>query len=637
MKRTKIFLFTLVIFIVIVKGYAQQIEYSALSIPDSLTTNSNAVIRSNILEITIESETKKTVKHKRVITVLNKSGNRFLGLYQYYDNDRKIKFLNAKIYDAFGHLIKKISGNKFTDVSATDGFSLYSDDRVKYINYTPTSYPFTAVFESETEDSSTGIIPPWNPIYNYSVSIEKSIYKISNPLNIPFRKREKNFENYAIKNLSQGNTIHYELHHQPAKFHETSALPYYDILPNVSIALDKFTLKKVKGAANNWKELGQWMYDYLLKNRDVLDDTTKNHVRDLVKDAKTDIEKAKIIYEYMQNRTRYVSVQIDIGGWMPISAVDVHKLGYGDCKGLSNYTKALLDAVGVESYYTIVYAKERRDIDKDFASIQGNHAILNIPNNGNDIWLECTSQIMPFGFLGDFTDDRDVLVVTPEGGVIKRTSAYKNEQNLQTVSSHIILNDDGNITAEVTRQSKGIQYDDKFHYEQKSKDDLIKYYKTNVWDYNNNLDINAVKVLNDKDSISYTEKVNLTINDFATINDTELLFRVNLFNRYTYIPKRYRNRHLDFKVNRGFLDIDEFHIEIPPTYSNQIEPIEKTLDTKFGTYKMSVEKKGDNLLIYKKHFLVKDGVYPKEDYKSYRSFIKKVVKLDNMRISLKKK
>ena len=82
----------------------------------------------------------------------------------------------------------------------------------------------------------------------------------------------------------------------------------------------------------------------------------------------------------------------------------------------------------------MLWAGERkRSVEKDFSSMQGNHAILNIPNNGNDIWLECTSQTIPFGFLGDFTDDRDVLVVTPEGGIIKRTPAYLNEDNLQTI------------------------------------------------------------------------------------------------------------------------------------------------------------------------------------------------------------
>ncbi|MDP4989490.1 MAG: DUF3857 domain-containing protein, partial [Polaribacter sp.] len=109
----------------------------------------------------------------------------------------------------------------------------------------------------------------------------------------------------------------------------------------------------------------------------------------------------------MQQKTRYISVQIGIGGWEPIAANLVDDVGYGDCKGLTNYTKALLDVADVTAYYTVVYADDRIDVDKDFSSLQGNHVILNIPNNGKDVWLECTSQTMPFGFLGDFTDDRD--------------------------------------------------------------------------------------------------------------------------------------------------------------------------------------------------------------------------------------
>ena len=53
------------------------------------------------------------------------------------------------------------------------------------------------------------------------------------------------------------------------------------------------------------------------------------------------IEKAKIVYKYMQEKTRYISVQVGIGGFKPMLAKDVDRLGYGDCKALSNYTKAL--------------------------------------------------------------------------------------------------------------------------------------------------------------------------------------------------------------------------------------------------------------------------------------------------------
>ena len=63
---------------------------------------------------------------------------------------------------------------------------------------------------------------------------------------------------------------------------------------------------------------------------------TITKVKELVKDLKTVEEKAKKVYEFVQNKTRYIGVQIDIGGWSPITADRVDISGYGDCKGLTN-------------------------------------------------------------------------------------------------------------------------------------------------------------------------------------------------------------------------------------------------------------------------------------------------------------
>jgi transglutaminase-like putative cysteine protease len=156
------------------------------------------------------------------------------------------------------------------------------------------------------------------------------------------------------------------------------------------------------------------------------------------------VKKAKIIYKYVQEKSRYVNISIGIGGWKPMLASDVDRLGYGDCKALSNYTKALLKAVDVPSYNTILYGNpKKRNIEADFVSMQGNHMILAIPNKNSFIFLECTSQVDPFGYQGTFTDDRDVLVVKPEGGEIVRTKIYQDEDNAQKSKGKYAIAENG--------------------------------------------------------------------------------------------------------------------------------------------------------------------------------------------------
>jgi transglutaminase-like putative cysteine protease len=499
--------------------YAQDINFTALLIPKELKENANAVVRDNSIEISIEDVNKMTVKRRKVVTVLNKLGDVDAIISESYDLDTKIKDLSAIIYDAFGNEIRKYSERKFEDISAVSGGTLYSDSRVKYIDYTPVSYPYTLVFESEYVTETTGFIPWFFPVNGYFVSVQKSSYTLKNPKEIPFRKKEMNFESYMIKTTSSPTELTYILENEKALKHENSSVHYREILPKALVTLDKFYLKGVYGEYSNWNEFGKWMNEKLLTDRDILEEPTKLKIRKLVKGIEDPIERAKLVYQFMQNKTRYISVQVGIGGWEPIAANQVDKVGYGDCKGLTNYTKALMGVANVTSYYTIVYADEKQDIDKEFSSIQGNHIILNIPNKGNDIWLECTSQTMPFGFLGDFTEDRDVLVVTPEGGIIKRTPAYKNEKNLQITKATINFDEVGNLKATLKRTSEGIQYDDKFGYDTFSDEELIKNYKSNVWSYNNNLEVTERAIKNDKDSIKITENLKINISDFATVDE----------------------------------------------------------------------------------------------------------------------
>ncbi len=633
------FLFLLSSLFLSLIGIAQESQYQSILLDKSLTDNANAVVRLDEMKINLEATNKMSFEVRQVTTVLNSDGNSFAINRVAYDKERKIKSLDVYVYDKLGKEITHIKKKDFKDVSAADGFSLYTDDRLLINRYTPTSYPYTIAFSYTVETSDTGFFPSWYFLSGYKLSVEKSHYSIAYAnAQLKPQIKELNLENILVSKRDELGKIVYEAANIKAIKPESLGPSFRDVVPRLKVRLKKFNLKGEEAQVNDWKDMGDWMNNTLLKNRAVLNDATISKAKRLVAGIDDDLEKARIIYKYVQDNTRYISVQIGIGGWKPISAIDVDRVKYGDCKGLSNYTYALLKAVGVTSYYTVIHAGSRQvDFDQDFAALQGNHAILAIPYNDKYYWIDCTSQVHPFGFVGDFTDDRKALVVKPEGGEIVNTVAYINEDNYQFTKAQYTLDALGAISGRASIITKGIQYDNRFKLERNSEDDVLKHYKS-YWSNINNLKVATYSFENDRANVVFTEKVDLNATNYASISGNRILFTANTFNNNGYIPNRYRNRKLPFEIQRGFLDEDELTIQLPEDYEIEAIPSEKTIDTDFGTYAISFEKEREtNTIIYKRKLLIKKGVYAKEKYAAYRDFRKQTARADDAQVVLVKK
>ncbi|TJY36993.1 DUF3857 domain-containing protein [Pontimicrobium aquaticum] len=617
---------------------SQNNSLAVTEIPEELKKSANAVIRSYDVTVDLSSVNKMIVNTKRIITVLNKEGNKSIRAYERYDNNSKIRDIRAIVYDRFGKEIKKIKKNDFKDVSDVDVQTLYSDSRVKYLDYTPIAYPYTVEYISETVNGTTGYLPRYLPINSYFLSVEKSSYTLNYASNLNIRVQEKNTENIGLIREESSGIINYKTNSINAIKPESHSSPLENIIPKILFASNEFYYEGVPAKAENWNELGDWIYQRLLKDVNDLPTSTIAHVKKLVQNESDDIAKARKIYQYVQDKTRYISVQVGIGGWKPFNASDVDRLGYGDCKGLTNYTMALLEAVGVKANYALVHSgSSQQSFDENFAIMQGNHVILNIPlENDENIWLECTSQKSPFGFIGSFTDNRNVLVVSPEGGEIKRTKKYNIGENRQTISGECNIDSNGNIKIDATVLSEGIQYDDKYYLESLEERDLEKHYKER-WSYINNISISKMEIINDKEQIKFKEIISFSASNYLNIVEDKMLLNLNVLNRNTYIPDRYRNRKLPLVIRRGFKDFDEVKISIPKGYKVESIPNDKIIETKFGNYKMSLKINGETTLIYKREFTLNDGEFPKEDYSDFRAFYRNVSKSDSAKLILVKK
>ena len=615
--------------------FAQKIEYNSLNISDSLKENANAVVRLNQIDIVIASQRSMSITTKRVVTVLNEKGLSAIDAIESYDKRTNIRNIEATVYDILGKEIKKIKRKDFKDQSSGEGGTLFSDNRYLYLDYTPVQYPFTVVFDSEIETSTTAFIPKWYPSSDYFVSVEKSILNVKYPDNLGFKKMEFNFSNSKIdKTIDTTTQLSYTATNILAQKQEDYSPVYNSIFPKVMMGLELFHLEGVDGNAKTWKEFGQWYSDKILSGTTDLPDETKMKVKALVGDEKDPIKKAKLIYNFVQQKVRYISIQVGIGGWKPMLATDVDRLGYGDCKALTNYTKALLDVVNVPSYYTILYGDRKKlSIQSDFVSMQGNHVILSIPNGNNYTWLECTSQDDPFGYQGTFTDDREVLVIKPDGGEIVRTKVYEDNGNTQISKGTYTLSANGDFSGKITIASEGSQYSQKAAIENVQPTEKEAHYKE-YWENINNLKINKISFSNDKDKIRLTENVEINAANYGNFLANKLIFVVNAFNQTNANIKRIRNRKNPLEIQRGFLDEDEITITLPSGFSTEFLPDNYELNSKFGEYKTEVVKRDASNLVYKRTLFVKKGLYSNKEYDEYRLFIEQISKNDNAKIIL---
>ncbi|MET0572081.1 MAG: DUF3857 domain-containing transglutaminase family protein [Pedobacter agri] len=616
-----------------------QDNYDVDLIAGNLKNRANACIRINetVVDMRAPENVMQTVK--KAITVFNENGEDEARLVLHYDKNTSIKSIKGEVYNSVGKPISKFTQHDFSDISVADGFSLFIDSRIKHYLPNVNQYPYTVVYYYEIRNKQNLGIPRWQPKPADDVSVEQSSYTFISKPTDEVRIKTLNYKGApeVITDEKQKKMIW-----KAGNLLAVKSEPYNPdpetYLTSVQIAPTQFTYYNYKGSYQNWEELGKWVYNNLIKQRNTLSPETIAMVKNLVKDEKTDKDKAKKIYQYLQSKTRYISVQIGIGGIQPISATEVDRLGYGDCKALVNYMQSLLKAADVDSYYCVVEAgSQKKSMDPKFADMsQGNHIILCLPLKNDTTWLECTSQKIPFGFLGDFTDDRVVFACTPEGGKLLRTPKLSAQSNLQVRKANLKINQDGTLSGDMSTVFSGAQYD---NHESIISKPIAEQHKALKSSYNID-NINFEKVVYTQEKTSdpkITEVLQVNIGHYATINGDKLYLQPNAFNIARSIPE-VKTRALPVYINRGYTDEDTISYQLPDQVStNFILPNDKIFKNDFGFYEAKVSFVG-NKITYSRKIRINDGTFPAEKYAEFSKFMSEVNAADHLKLvlSLKK-
>ena len=611
-------------------------EYSIANIPVELLKNSNSVVREDHSTLTFFSTTSAKLTGKEAHTILNKKGDGHTSITLFYDKANVIKSVSGALYDKNGTLIRKLKNSEIRDYSAVSSYSIMEDSRVKYAELLYAEYPFTVAFEYEYDIKESFSFPDWTGLNAYSQAVQHSSYTVRTPPNFPLRYKQINYEPEMQPATAEDGFVeyHWEVKNYPAILPESYMVHYSQVTPRVIIGLPEFSVGGYTGESTSWKSFGEFFWK-LNAGRDQLPEEVEAEIKALTADAKTDREKIKRVYQYLQKTTRYVSIQLGIGGLQPFDAAYVRKHGYGDCKALSNYMYSMLKSLGIYSVYTLVEAGTTApDIEHDFPAFQFNHAILCVPNHGDTLWLECTSQTAPFGYLGRFTMDRHVLLITEQGGVVVKTPAYTPEQNMQIRKAIVTISEDGNAISEVSTEYTGYQYenvDDALDIGQEEQKKLL-YEKISIPSF----EVEDFAYSHDKEAMpTAVESLQLQMRRYATVSGKRLFLQPNLMNHASKLEKPQSERKFDMEIGFPYTDIDTVIYQIPEGYHLEFIPNVIAYESDFGSYYAQIAQHEGRIVYVRKRIAYK-GRYPAAKYQEFVEYTNKISDADRQKIVLVK-
>jgi hypothetical protein len=595
------------ILLVPVFSYAQVFDAEVLKNETSIIVNNERLTKKEYYEIRIN----------------NRAGEKYTKIMLPYSRLTKISNIEACIKDRSGKIVNKLTNSQITSRSAYSENSFYEDEMIKEFTLKHSSYPYTIIYSYQVQESEFIYLDVWSPVKDMEIPTIEATLRVTVPVTYKI-----SFSNHLIgepKIDTLENTINYawQTSYSNIVKPETSAPLLSGFLPLVTITPNDFNFE-MRGSFKDWISYGNWHYE-IIKNLNVLPESEKIKVQSLIKDIDDDKEKIKILYHYLQDETRYINISIETGGLKPYPASYVAQNKYGDCKALTNYFKSILELIGINSYYSKIYAgSPDKEIDKDFPSQQFNHIILYVPLKGEKIWLDCTSD-GAFNYLGTFTQNREAFIIDSANSHFIRTPALSKDDVLKSCKIEIAYKPEYS-DLKSTNTYRGELYEnflqlDK-NYNESEKSRIVRNYIID-----DNFQLTDYKITgSDRDS----DRIEFTYNAISHSIYKNCGNEILVSNIAFSVPKfeKPSDRKLPVQIDYPIYMIDTLIYEIPPGYKLIHSTLNDSVNDRFGEYKFEMHTESDKIIVIKS-LLINSGYYQVSEYANFYSFYKKIWENEN--------
>jgi len=421
--------------------------------------NARAVMLTDEYLITVDSLNHAVERERWAVRILTPAGRGDAQCMVEYDKDAKLDYFRSWTFTA-GRRQFQAMATDFKDVGAGGDADMQLADRFRVLN-PPGANPGSVV-ACETERH----LEPYLSSEVWQIQLPIPVVDESLELALPpgayFAASWSRYTPEKPVELPNGH-LRWEIRNMPAlDLENVHAVPAWDALAaRMSV---KWGEAAVKGVANQWRQIGQWIDQLEAQRADPTPEITAK-AQALAAGAPDFYTKLNRITSYIQNNIRYFVVIKGIGGYQAHFAGDIFRNGYGDCKDKTTLLIAMLEAVGVQAHYLLVDS-ERGVIDPEAPSLYANHmvAAIELPGGENDprlmarvqtangkdlLVFDPTDEDTPVGLIrGDLQGAYGDLTDGPQSQVIRMPVLAPDSARTSRKGS-FLLGGDGTLTGDL--------------------------------------------------------------------------------------------------------------------------------------------------------------------------------------------
>jgi hypothetical protein len=305
-----------------------------------------------------------------------------------------------------------------------------------------------------------------SPFYfNDDILVRTAEYSVTFPQNVKLRYKlfGAQKDNIRFTEKTNGNKIIYTwtLSNVPAYKDEDKAPPRPYIAPHIIIHVDSYESKGLKRRVlSDVSDLYRW-YDGLVKQIPAENNAAlRSTVDELTKNAKTETEKIKAIFQWVQTNIKYVAFENGMAGFIPRASSDVYNKRYGDCKDMANLLKDLLVLAGIEAHHTWIGTRSRPYTYEDVpTAIADDHMICSVKTPEGYIFLDATNPFLTFGKPSSMIQNKEALIgISSDKYEVVTVPVVKRSDNKRVDTLAIRIEPDG-LRGEFASELTGFRKD----------------------------------------------------------------------------------------------------------------------------------------------------------------------------------